>query len=232
LSSSHLILSSPFFRKLLTGGWKESKEFQEKGFIEVQAEGWDVDAFTIVMQVLHCQHHKMTKFFDVDLLGKVAVIADFYGCQDAMRTAAIPWLVQLPKTFPPTTTYRELLLWVWISYFYQLTEHFRWATSAAMTRGKGRINALGLPLPSHILAAIDSKRQAAISDLIDLVWETRDKYVTHELGCCYECSSMMAGCIEHNMAVLATDLKKPYEKFSHASLINRINKFRSPRWCH
>ena len=40
VSAKHLILASCVFKKLLTGGWKESVTYLQKGSVEITAESW------------------------------------------------------------------------------------------------------------------------------------------------------------------------------------------------
>lgn len=50
VSAKHLMLASPYFKKLLTGRWRESVAYQHKGSIELPEEGWDINAFLILLR--------------------------------------------------------------------------------------------------------------------------------------------------------------------------------------
>ncbi|KAL4900451.1 hypothetical protein BDW74DRAFT_182784 [Aspergillus multicolor] len=45
VSSAHLILASPVFKRALTGHWKESVEFKTKGSVELAANRWNEETF-------------------------------------------------------------------------------------------------------------------------------------------------------------------------------------------
>lgn len=52
--AKHLMLASPVFKKALTGKWKEGSTFVGTGSVEITTEGWDVEAFLILLRILHC----------------------------------------------------------------------------------------------------------------------------------------------------------------------------------
>lgn len=41
------------FLKKLTGGWKESITYLQKGLVEVIVESWDIEALIILLQAIH-----------------------------------------------------------------------------------------------------------------------------------------------------------------------------------
>jgi hypothetical protein len=53
VSAKHLMLASPVFKKALTGKWKEGSTFVGTGSVEITTEGWDVEAFLILLRILH-----------------------------------------------------------------------------------------------------------------------------------------------------------------------------------
>lgn len=59
VSAKHMTFASPFFKKALTGGWKKTKAYLEKGFVEITTEDWDLKALLIVLRAIHCQHNIM-----------------------------------------------------------------------------------------------------------------------------------------------------------------------------
>lgn len=61
VSAKHLMLASPVFKKALTGKWKEGSTFVGTGSVVITTEGWDVEAFLILLRILLCQHHKLPK---------------------------------------------------------------------------------------------------------------------------------------------------------------------------
>ena len=148
-SAKHLSSASPFFRALLRSGLSESVMFKAEGSVVVSTKQWDADALLYVLKILHCKHHELPPQVDLDMVAKVCVVGDFYGCQDAVRFATQYWI---PKLEPvPNNKYRPLLLWLWITYFFRMPALFKEVTSIIITQGKGVIETLGLPIPAPIM---------------------------------------------------------------------------------
>jgi hypothetical protein len=56
VSAKHLMLASPYFKESLSGRWKESVGFLEKGSGEIPATNWDIEAFIILLRAIHGSH--------------------------------------------------------------------------------------------------------------------------------------------------------------------------------
>ncbi|KAL4747020.1 hypothetical protein BDW72DRAFT_209910 [Aspergillus terricola var. indicus] len=89
VSAKHLILASSVFKKILTGGWKESITYLQKGSVEITADSCDPEALLIMLRILHCQE-------------TVVFFAD-------------TWINALDDTIP-TTYSRDLILWLWVAW--------------------------------------------------------------------------------------------------------------------
>lgn len=154
VSAKHLTSASPVFKKLLTGSWKESVTFLQKGSVEVTARSWDIEAFLILFRIMHCQFNQVPRKLAVEMLAKVAVVADYYECKDVIKFFADIWIED--KSLPSIYC-RELILWLWISWAFRYDRKFRVITATAMLYGDGVINSLGLPIPDRVIGKLDSQ---------------------------------------------------------------------------
>ncbi|GAQ05769.1 hypothetical protein ALT_3090 [Aspergillus lentulus] len=151
VSAKHLMLASSVFKKILTGGWKESVTYLQKGSVEIDTEGWDIEALLILLRAIHGQHYHIPRKLTLEMLAKVAVLTDYYECKEAMCIWTTIWIDALEEKIPSTYS-RDLFLWLWISWFFQLPTQFKEATSTAMSQSNGRIhNGLGLPIPDKVM---------------------------------------------------------------------------------
>jgi hypothetical protein len=148
------MLASPVFKSMLTGSWKESVIFSElqKGSIEITAESWDIDCFLILLRIIHCQNHIPRKL-SLEMLAKVAVIADYYKCKEAVRFFSDTWIEALEDTYREEYS-RNLILRLWIAWFFQLSSQFKKVTSTAMSHNGGFISNLGLPIPNRVIGKL------------------------------------------------------------------------------
>ncbi|KAK8118375.1 uncharacterized protein PG998_003001 [Apiospora kogelbergensis] len=74
-SSRYLILASTYFKKMLQDPWEESKSYT------TAASEWDTAAMLIFMNIIHGRSRKMPQLLSLDLLNKLAVMADYYSKQ-------------------------------------------------------------------------------------------------------------------------------------------------------
>jgi hypothetical protein len=154
VSAKHLMLASPVFKKALTGKWKEGSTFAGTGSVEITTEHWDAEAFLILLRILHCQHHKLPKRVSLELAAKIAVLADYYECNDLVGFIRDAWITCLREELPKTYS-RNLILWLWIAWYFNIPTKFKKATSIAMSESKDEIDPLELPIPARIICKSD-----------------------------------------------------------------------------
>lgn len=133
----------------------KSFTFVTKGSLEIKVDSWDIGAFIVFMKIIHCRLNAIPRKLNLELLSKVAVLADYYGCLDIMGIFKGIWIDQLQKNLP-TSHCRDLLLWLWISWAFRAHDLFQKATLTAMEQSDRSITSLGLPIPEKIIG-MDSR---------------------------------------------------------------------------
>ncbi|KAJ5585246.1 uncharacterized protein N7459_005046 [Penicillium hispanicum] len=232
VSAKHLMFSSPVFKRILAGGWKESITYFQKGSVEVTAESWDIEALMILLKAIHGQFYHIPKKLSLEMLAKVAVIADYYDCKEALHFLKDMWITNTEEDIP-TTASRDLILWLWIAWFFQLPSEFKSTTSIAMSQSDDWIDMLGLPVPDNVIGSMNECREKAINDLIVLLYDTRDAFLRGSRGCCFECRSIMYGGLTLQMQsnnLLLPKPKAPFPNLNYNHLVRTVMKFTSPRW--
>jgi hypothetical protein len=151
VSAKHLVLASPVFKEILKGGWKESLTYLQKGSVEITADSWDIEALLILLHIIHGQYYQTPRKLTLETLAKVAVLADYYDCREALDILVTTWINALEETIPKSYS-RNLVLWLWVSWFFQLPAQFREATSTAMSWSNNWIDNLGLPIPDIVIS--------------------------------------------------------------------------------
>ncbi|RAL00305.1 uncharacterized protein BO80DRAFT_357064 [Aspergillus ibericus CBS 121593] len=226
VSAKHLILASPVFERALTGPWRESITLDQEGSTEITAEGWDIEALLIFLRVIHCQFQLVPLDLSLEVLAKVTVIADYYGCRAALGFFSCVWVQDsiIPKTYS-----RDLMLWVWVTWFFTLPDQFRGATSIAMSQCSGEIYSLGLPIPRAVIERMNAVRQSSIQSLHGLLEGQGAKILHGERGCHFECRAMLFGVLSMHMHDNKLDwpaiLGQSYETSARAT-----ETVRRPRW--
>lgn len=150
VSAKHIMFASPVFKKTLTGGWKESITYLQKGSVEITADGWDSEAFLILLRAIHCQYNLIPKKVTLEMLAQIAAIADYYDCKDVLYIMTDIWIGSLEEGIPSKFS-RDLILWVWVSWFFQRPYAFTTSTATAMSWSDRLINGQGFPIPDKVI---------------------------------------------------------------------------------
>ncbi|OQE06917.1 hypothetical protein PENVUL_c016G00662 [Penicillium vulpinum] len=231
VSAKHMMFASSVFKKTLTGSWKESELYLKKGSVEVTADGWDSEALLIILRAIHCQYNQIPKKVTLEMLAKISVIADYYDCKDVLYIMTDIWIGSLDEKV--TTCSRDLMLWLWVSWFFKRPTRFKEVTSTVMSLADGLIDVRGLPFPDRVIGSMDKSRQEAIENVILLLYETREAFLSGNRGCEFECKSIMYGALTmqiRSRPLLSPRPAPPFLGISHENLIQAVSSFRSPYW--
>ncbi|KAK2766914.1 hypothetical protein FQN54_006229 [Arachnomyces sp. PD_36] len=150
VSSRHLILASEYFKRTLGPEWKEGATLKSDGHVTVHAEGWDGEAFLILLNIIHGHTRKVPKSIDLDMLAKIALLVDYYQCLEVSELFANIWFEKLIEGVPSTYT-RDLILWLFVSWVFRQSELFTRTTKICSTQSRGPIQTLALPIPENFV---------------------------------------------------------------------------------
>ncbi|KAK8867596.1 hypothetical protein PGQ11_006174 [Apiospora arundinis] len=226
LSSKHLILASAFFKKMLQGPWEESRTHS------LEASDWDAEALLILMNIIHGRHRAVPRSISLEMLAKISVLVDYYRCHEVVELFATCWILDLRPSLPRKYG-RDLTLWLLISWVFSQEDLFKTLTKVAIRETAGPLQTMNLPIPHHLVAIIDQKRQEIIHDIISglhdliLYFHTRTK-------CTFECSSILLGALTRQMqtkGLLNPKPTRPFFAYSVAGTTATVCDFQSPIWC-
>ncbi|KAE8310612.1 hypothetical protein BDV41DRAFT_544493 [Aspergillus transmontanensis] len=231
-SAKHLILASPVFNKTLTERWKEGFQLFKNGAVQITTDGWDPEAFLILMNIIHSRPHILPREISLELLAKIAVLADYYQCQTLVQYFADRWIENLKVNLPAIYS-RDLVLWIWVSWIFRQSTEFKKSTWIAITQSSDEITNLGLPVPAKVFFAINLRRTDAISTIISTLTKLRDELLNGIHGCSFECGSIMLGALTkhmHSNALLSPQPQYPYKGLNYNGLMETVREFKSPLW--
>ncbi|EWG55228.1 hypothetical protein FVEG_17477 [Fusarium verticillioides 7600] len=150
LCSTTLINTCSYFKKSLSGDWKETEP--EPGYKwTLTANDWDSKAFLLLMRILHHKAQEVPRTLELETLAKVAVLVDYYGCHEAVELWAETWISNIDEEMAESFYSRELLLKLTICWVFSDRKRFRSLTSVAVRTSRGPIPTLGLPIPDQIV---------------------------------------------------------------------------------
>ncbi|KAF2117945.1 hypothetical protein BDV96DRAFT_517779 [Lophiotrema nucula] len=238
VSSRHLMLASPWFQRALTReGWTESDRDADGRYC-IRTSGWDSNALLILLNILHLRNRRVPRLLSLETLAKIAVLVDYYECAEAVDLFGDVWTNAYEETPVPTSLCRDLVLWLWVSWSFQLTEKFEQATFVAIKHSIGDFDTLDLPLPAAVTEAIEKARQEGMlklqSGLAALLGEYRSKQYSCPVGSgtsSFECGSMMYGALIKGMDTVGISTEgDSFDGISLEELCNDIRRIRSPTW--
>lgn len=152
VSSKHLMDASKRFKIMLSGTWLEANVVHADGLRHVDMEGFDIDAFLVVMHILHHKNRKVPEDVGLEMLAKIAVIVDDLDCLEALLPWRDQWTSHLSATSDSLRRYgRNLILWIMTSAIFNLPEFFDVATKTVILLGDGPLPTLGLPIREQVV---------------------------------------------------------------------------------
>ncbi|KAJ5936828.1 hypothetical protein N7466_003278 [Penicillium verhagenii] len=247
-SAEHLISASPFFKNMLSGGWEESTHYLQKGSVEIVAEGWDMEALLILLHVVHGHFDQVPQELTLEMLAKIAVIADYYMCKECLGAEKTRWMDDL-KTRIVRQSRRDLALWIWIAWFFKSPELFKRFTSHAMSMYKDTFTSLGLPIPDRVIGnkssflsgafytnqrtvAINKGREDALDHSITRLNQARLAFLNGTEGCDLERHSSMYEYLTSQMQhykLISPIPVAPFSRMSYYGTMMKIKSLITPR---
>jgi hypothetical protein len=151
VSSRHLTLASSWFKRTLTSpGSKEAVANPADGRFYIRASDWDEEAFLILLATFHLRKRRIPKATSLEMLAKIAMLVDYYDLEEAeaIEDYVDTWVAHARRSYPVPTTYsRDLVLWIFVSATFNLSNEFEKATYVAIQQSTRSIETLGLPIP-------------------------------------------------------------------------------------
>ncbi|KAE9571061.1 hypothetical protein CGMCC3_g12969 [Colletotrichum fructicola] len=223
-----------YFKKALSELWAKTLVHSEDGRRHLQAADWDADALPILMHIFHARTQNIPRSVDLEQLAKIAVLVDYYDCHDTVEFFATLWIHSLQEQLSLQCN-RELILWLLVSVVFRRDDLFQAVTKIAVTKSKGPLPTLELPVLQSPIDQIDKRRQDAIADILGTLDKLGSDLLRGSTGCDFDCSSALFGALAKNMAkhnLMDPVPRAPFLGYGITALEKAVNCFQSPRWHH
>ncbi|KAI0206841.1 hypothetical protein F4808DRAFT_466782 [Astrocystis sublimbata] len=157
-SSKHLSLTAPGYKKMLVGPWHEATKLDSDGMRRWVIEGFDKEAMTIVLSVIHHQYIRVPDETSLERLVEIARVVDYVGCGQVLQYHASKfWIPHLRSSIPKTFNV-ELIFWICISGVFKDEKIFQDCTYTAIVKSHSGIPCLGLPILPQISTVIEHRK--------------------------------------------------------------------------
>ncbi|KAF5720463.1 hypothetical protein FMUND_4285 [Fusarium mundagurra] len=218
--------------------------------LEASDYGWDAVALGIVVSAIHGQYEHVPVEIDLQLFVKIAVIADYMECGDALSMASRVWLSNIDDPKAGKGWESAALMWFYVSWVFPLDDLFVSMTGLVVMgyQGPETLELNGLPLqgfigkltPSHLhlsvplttrLEKLDKLRQGNIDRLLNKMNELGSLLLVEE-GCPHandvQCSMMTLGYLrrlKHKFRHLEPPVVFPYPGYTIQDVCSMIETF-------
>lgn len=126
VSSRHLCLASPIFKRMLHGPWEEAQAHDRT----IHANDWNAPAFLIVLNIIHGHHSDVPPQVNLEILGLIATIVDYYHCHEITKPFVEKWAhaIDVPMEADSGRTTTIMLSVSWVYSFEHIFERMARAT--------------------------------------------------------------------------------------------------------
>ncbi|KAG6202096.1 hypothetical protein E4U35_005478 [Claviceps purpurea] len=219
LCSRHLSLASPVFKTMLNGVWKESAPPSDWSDCQVRYEltatEWDAEDFLLLMNIVHGCNQLVPLFIDLERLGRISVLVDYYQFQKVTQLAVGLWIDKLSGNLP-TKYGLECVTWMFVSWVFSRRDIFNKMTLLALRTSEGGLGTIHLPLPPMLLsmvtshlyglsklicfaAVMEQKRDHFVDEIFNILGGLCKDLWKGRCGCDLDCRSMLLGSLMNSM---------------------------------
>ncbi|KAI9150435.1 hypothetical protein HJFPF1_10201 [Paramyrothecium foliicola] len=238
VSSKHLALASIVFKRMFDGGWAESQPADD-GYKHVSGKDLDVEAFLIMMNVIHGRNKKVPWEVSMKTLAGISRIVNYYIMHEAVEVFVKIWIGAIkPPLFHEYSD--DHLLWMDICIVFKLKNQFRLVTAGLIWNLPGDADAAKCLLHEDVLAEIIRRRAAAKQQIVDGIRGIKDNLLGGKYTCSYECNAIRLGTLLMELHKSHGDnsfiFHDPPSEWSVSLLAKRLRRIKSPTgrnvgWC-
>lgn len=162
VSSKHMSFASPVFKAMLTGDFREAVELREKGRTEIPLPDDDADAMIMLVKVIHGRLTSVSKYPDLILLTKIAILVDKYQCHESIEFAVNVWAAN-HRLRPWAQRWYNTACRICVAWVFRLDDDFREATEDIIRQSDVGLeailkeNGLALQIPERIISKISNQ---------------------------------------------------------------------------
>ena len=151
VSSNHLRLASPYFKRMFQSGWPEGDALRAEGRAEVHLQNdEDPEALLILLNIIHGHTRTVPRSVDLRMLTKIATLVDFFECYEAIEVFSDMWINVFKESLPQSVG-KGLTRWIWISWALNKPDQFKAVTRIAERQSTGPIETYGFPIPDIVV---------------------------------------------------------------------------------
>lgn len=159
VSSKHLSLASSVFGAMFKNNFRAGLELQSSGKAEVPLPEDDLEAFTVLMSIIHARGRQIPRKVPLSLLLKLAILVDKYQLLEAVSPWGDIWIAALKQSIPRRFC-NDLISWLCITWVFRCPDEFQAVTLSLerespepnLSTSYGKEAFETLPIPGTVLS--------------------------------------------------------------------------------
>ncbi|KAF5674697.1 hypothetical protein FDENT_9953 [Fusarium denticulatum] len=200
-SQKHLTLASRRASKLFSSAFKEASK-QDDGLYHWNfGDVFDVQAFEVVLKIIHGKTRGVPQGAELDLLSKIASIVDDLECYDALSFCTERWLTSYRGSYRlPESMDETLARLILVSFVFANKDIFQRCIQRAARYTCEGMPTFHLPIRGDIPRRIEECRTEVLQYLVDGLYKVHDDLLQRKLGCSEGCRALLLGSLLQVMA--------------------------------
>lgn len=148
-SLKHITAASPYAKRILKRVADSSSACYTDGLLHWEPEVVDLQAYKIVMEIIHGRTRCVPRSVDLGMLAKISVIVEELECYEPVEVFSDMWIRHFETSIPGHYC-RDLVLWILIAFVFHKVAIFQSITCIAILQCKGPIIIQDLPIRTEI----------------------------------------------------------------------------------
>lgn len=128
-SSKHLSLASTHVKTIMSG----AKETHDDGLVHWKFDGFDVDAISIILSIIHGLNRRVPRTVSLSMLAQIARVVDHLECHEVMELCASIWMEHIGDPIPDPSQ-RDFDDWISVAGVFHSPEVFKNWTRVAIIK--------------------------------------------------------------------------------------------------
>ncbi|KAK5628573.1 hypothetical protein RRF57_004288 [Xylaria bambusicola] len=226
-SSKHLSLASTHVKTIMSG----AKETHDDGLVHWKFDGFDVDAISIILSVIHGLNRRVPRTVSLPMLAQIARVVDHLECHEVMELYASIWMKHIGDPVP-NPSQMDCDYWISVAGVFHSPEIFKNWTRVAIIQKLTSPPSLESPILLQAYDVINQRRQLHLDKIMSCVYDHMDR-LSEQKMCAGECDAILLGTLIRHMranSLPSTRPAFPYDGLSVGSVVKTIRTLAVPEW--
>ncbi|KAH8162854.1 hypothetical protein CIB48_g5387 [Xylaria polymorpha] len=211
--------------------WREANEIHEDGLLHWGFDGFDVNAISTILSIIHGLNRRVPRTVDLRMLAQIARVVDYLDCHEVMELYASIWVNHLSNSTPGSSK-EDWDSWISITGVFQNPTIFQSWTRVAIVEKLNYPPSLELPILSLAYDIIDQRRQLHLNKILSCVYDHVNR-LSEQKTCSVECDAILLGTLIRQMhanSLPSLRPTEPYEGLSVTNVVKAIKGLSVPEW--